>query len=243
VELEKKWRAKFAERAVRCRTPSEISHWTAQGFETRLNKIGKELRRLFLPGQRVLDLGSGPGAYSQFLGRPVLLDYAREVFTRTPPGASPLRVCGDFQTLPFRPTVFDGVLCVGVLQCRRLKRADLSGVANLLKPKGWFLFETLNCESAFFAFELAPLERDRLRKFLSRTDTDPCYYILEEYVTYQASKLIPWFEEAGLKVRGVRYLCAPDPLGIIKALAANRVFPPVALKHYSRSFYIFGVKE
>lgn len=243
MELEKKWQRTFADRATRFETPHEISHWTPKGFETRRNRIAREIKKLHRPGERVLDLGSGPGHYGGLFEHPVLVDYAREVFSRTPSALSLHRVCADFGALPFRSGSFDGLLCVGVLQCRRLTQEDLAGAARVLKPGGWFLFETLNCESTFLHYDLRGAQFERLARFIGRKEEGPCYFLLDEYVIYQAGKLIPWFERAGLKVRGLQYLCFPDPVSLVQELVAHRACPAPVPKNFAKSFYLFGVKS
>lgn len=244
VELEKKWRRKFSERALRCNTFHDISHWTQEGFRIRLRKISRELKALYRPGEQVLDLGSGPGAYANLFQAPVLYDYAVEVFSKSPSSTcTDKRVCGEIHHLPFKDQCFDGLLCVGVLQCCRLTRKDIVEAARPLKPGGWFLFETLNCESAHLHYNLKPLEQVQLTKFIARPETDPCFFALEDYTLYQAEKLLSWFEAASLRVSGLRYLCFPDPASLMREWVTRPKHISMNTKTIAKSFYWFGRKE
>ena len=180
----------------------------------------------------MLDLGCGPGPYAALFERPVLLDYAAPVFERLPTCQDGQRVCGDFTHLPFRDAVFDGVLSVGMLQCHRLFRAHLTGLARVLKPGAWFIIETLNSECAALLQGLQPRPKNALRGF-NASPGDRCHFVLDEFVVYHAGALARWFGEAGLPVSECRYLYA---------VGAGR-FLPVTTRRSAKSFYLAGVKS
>jgi SAM-dependent methyltransferase len=244
VELEKKWQHRFSYRALRFKEPHEISHWTKQGFRIRKKIIGQQIQGLYKKGQRILDLGSGPGPYAQYFDSPVLLDYSRQVFVRRPGQVPCHPVCGDFNALPFPENTFDGVLSVGLLQCRRLKREDLKKFALVLKKGSWFLFETLNCEWRGLADEMSPEALSRIKKEFKTNGRDACYIVLDDFVLYHAQSLIQWFEQSGLSVLGLKYLyILGQPLKLLEEpLHAFRLFN-FSGRQYAKSFYIFGKKE
>ena len=241
MELEKKWQNIFSVRALTRREPHEISHWTKTGFRVRKKKVAGEIGKLYRPGQRVLDLGSGPGQYAPFFSDPVLLDYSWEVLTKTPAFRDTLRVCADFASLPFRPGAFDGVLCIGLIQCRRLLKADLAGLHRVMKNGAWFLFETLNCEWNGLKDEGDAHTRKALGAFVENPGMDPCDFVHDGFVVYHADKLLAWFESAGFTVQGLHFICggarAPSLLdGPLRRFGRFRHY----IRRQSRSFVFFG---
>lgn len=111
----------------------------------------------------ILDAGAGSGVstrvLTEFTERLVALDISREMLTEN--GAAE-RVQGDFDHLPFRDDVFDGVAftaslflvpdpAVAVAEARRVLHPD--GVVGVVAPVGWFtqdgedVFNSLTRES------------------------------------------------------------------------------------------------
>ena len=244
MELENKWQRIFSQRAVTFHKPHEISHWTEKGFALRRKKIGKRIRSLYRRGEGVLDLGSGPGHYASFFQAPVLLDYSLPVLKKAPDGCGGLRLCADFSALPFRERVFDGVLSVGLLQCRRLKEADLAGLSRVLKPGGWFVVETLNCEWKGLLAEMPRAERDRLADFVAGKGDSPCYFVHNDFVLYHPDKLKAWFRRAGLLVTDVEYvysLC-PPPIRLAARVLSDLGARGLSERELHRSFVLSGRK-
>lgn len=240
MDLSSKWRAIFSERARRFKTPHDISHWSKEGFKVRLNAITKELKTIALPDDKVLDLGSGPGFYASLFKQPVLFDYATSVFGRTPAAAKAHKVVGAFQSIPFKDESFDGLLCVGVLQCMDLQNSDIEGASRVLKKGGWFLFETLNAESLELQGDLGPKESARLRSFLqSDTNLSEDHLTYTDFALYQAERLALRFERAGLTVTGVRWLY---PSGILPTLRAGLFLNASHMRYKARCFYLLGRK-
>ncbi|OGS33822.1 MAG: hypothetical protein A2293_12185 [Elusimicrobia bacterium RIFOXYB2_FULL_49_7] len=245
MDLEKKWQAIFSQRALAFNTPHEISHWTEQGFHRRFNAIGKRLKKLHQKGQRVLDLGAGPGPYARFFDSPVLADYSFNVLQKVPPDPPTLRVCADLDHLPFRPETFDGLLCVGLLQCRRMKPDDLAALAALLKPGGWFLFETLNCDCRDLDEEMAPFQKTMLSTFRNAKSSAPAYFVYNDFVLYHSNRLETGLNKAGFDVTGKEFLYSELPAPaehFNRFLADLGLFANVERLH-SRSFILYGIKS
>ncbi|MFH0921912.1 MAG: class I SAM-dependent methyltransferase [Fibrobacterota bacterium] len=232
MELEKHWQQVFSDRARRFTTPHEISHWTEKGFRLRFRRFTAEIKQRHVPGERVLDLGCGPGFYASLFKRPVLVDYAPAVFAHLPKDHDGLPVCGDFTSLPFRDRTFDGLLCVGLLQCHRLTRAHLRGLARVLKPGGWFVFETLNSECGALMDNLPARKKTVLRDF-NAAPGRRSHCVLDDFVVYQAESLARWFTDAGLHVELFRFIY---PVGTGR-------FLPTAIRRYAKSFYLTGRRE
>lgn len=98
-------------------------------------------------GDRVLDLGCGPGAMSVPLavaGRsvvafdlaPRMVEEARRLIERLAPGARAEFCVGDAQALPFDAARFDVVVTTGVLEYIPDVERALSEVARVLRPGG-----------------------------------------------------------------------------------------------------------
>lgn len=244
MELEEKWRCVFSHRAAVFNTPHEISHWTEKGYLQRRKKIGGRIRKVLKKGHRVLDLGSGPGHYASFFESPVIMDYSLGVLRKTPAAARVLPVCADIRAFPFRKGAFDGLLSVGLLQCLRLKEADLRETAQALKSGGWFIVETLNCEWKGLLDGLPLRARKALDRFCADPEPAPSWFVHNDFVMYQADKLTALFKRAGLMVEKVEYVYSvlPAPLAAVGELMAGLGLGPLRDRDLSRSFVLYGRK-
>lgn len=240
MDLEQRWRARFRERAKLFREPHRISHWTAKGFSLRLRAISAEIGNYAQPADRILDAGSGPGYYAGLFKEPVLFDYAAEVFKRTPAGNDGHPICGRFRDLPFRDGVFDGLLCVGLLQCTRPRFEDIEGAARVVRKGGWFLFECLNAECGMLLDNAPPADEKRLRAFLAAGETEPPFVIQEDFSVYQAERLALWFRKAGFQVDKTRFLFASDPVGRAREILRDSIGFDLTIRNTARSFYLAG---
>ena len=110
------------------------------------------------PGERVLDIGCGPGRHTHELARRGLLVHGVDISQRfvdlatasAPPGATFARL--DARHLPFREQ-FDAAICLcqgafGLLATDDENMAVLSGIATALKPGGTL---ALSAFSSYFA--------------------------------------------------------------------------------------------
>lgn len=102
-------------------------------------------------GDRVLDLGSGPGTMSRVVaragGEPVLLDASRAMLKAS---GFPNTVRGVFEQLPFRDGIFDGAVSGFALRDAHDLRVALAQVSRVLKPRGRFAICDLGKPDGFF---------------------------------------------------------------------------------------------
>ncbi len=236
MDLSRKWKFIFAERARRYRTPHEISHWTKRGFEVRYKIIGKHLSDLYENNHTILDLGSGPGYYTELLSNPVLFDYTPAVFHAKSActnnfNKNAKRVVGTLQNLPFKNNLFDGVLCVGVLQCMDISDDHLAGVARIIRRGGWFLFETLNAECVSIQDDLAKGDCKRLINFLNDNQNNNSHIVFSDFSLYHADKLSNQFMRIGLRVKLVKWMFPADSL-----------LPQKISRTNAQCFYLYGEK-
>jgi SAM-dependent methyltransferase len=119
--FERAWRRRFQQFGERHDDDAGIAGWSADGLQARF----RNFRRLWpgrAGGARWLDAGCGAGTYTRLLAAGqasvIGLDYSlptlRKAAARSAPGIG--WVLGDVTRLPFRPGLFDGVLCFGVFQ-------------------------------------------------------------------------------------------------------------------------------
>ncbi|MBL8025422.1 MAG: class I SAM-dependent methyltransferase [Fibrobacteres bacterium] len=231
MDLSRKWQFIFAERARRFKTPHDISHWSKEGFNIRFKAVGQELKRLVKPESRILDLGSGPGYYTSLLSNPVLFDYTHAVFKNVRSSKASDRVVGTMQYMPFKDSSFDGILCVGVLQCMDLKVEFLENVYNALKPGGWFLFETLNAECRELLDDLNKRDSKRLSQYLNDKSSSESHIVYDDFALYHADRLSADFAKAKLNVHAVKWMYP------------YTLFPRLQMRYYTRCFYLWGRKE
>ena len=92
-------------------------------------------------GQRILDLGAGPGTMARNVlelgGEPVLFDVSDAMLRAS---EFPLKVQGAFEALPFRDGAFDGVVSGFAVRDAHDLRKALAEVSRVVKPGGRFGF-------------------------------------------------------------------------------------------------------
>jgi len=144
------WRQHFETRGQWPSGEAQVSAWSNEGLAARLSIFERLLPGLIAgPDVAVLDLGCGAGTYAGLLARRghavTAIDYALPMVRRARAAHGLARVAvADGQCIPFRPGSFDLVLCIGVLQCCEAPRALIAEAADLLRPGGALLVESLN---------------------------------------------------------------------------------------------------
>lgn len=112
-----------------------------------------------LDGQRLLDLGSGPGWYAEALedaGATVAavdLDFEELGSAKASP-RSPL--ISDGGRLPFVDATFDGVVCSNLLEHAPDTRAILSEIARVTRPGAWAYVSWTNWYSPWGGHDMTP---------------------------------------------------------------------------------------
>ena len=113
-----------------------------------------------LAGQRVLDVGCGPGHYAMAMEARAAVVVAIELSAQelagqaTRPSAP---VVGDGRCLPFGDGVFDGVLCSNMLEHTPDLLQVIDEIGRVLKPGGWAYVSWTNWLSPWGGHAIAPL--------------------------------------------------------------------------------------
>lgn len=111
-------------------------------------------------GQRILDLGSGPGHYTRVLRRFGATVAALELDTEnlvSEQGSLPGAVSADAWHLPFPDASFDGVFCSNMLEHTPDVRPVFTEIARVVKPGGWAWVSWTNWYSPWGGHEIVPL--------------------------------------------------------------------------------------
>jgi SAM-dependent methyltransferase len=113
-----------------------------------------------IAGQRVLDLGSGPGHYSLGLAeadaRVVAIDRGHADVTAAAGAGIPASTA-DAAALPFVDGTFDGVLCSNMLEHTPDVGAVLDEISRVVRPGGWAWVSWTNWYSPWGGHAIAPL--------------------------------------------------------------------------------------
>src|SRR4030095_4137097 len=176
-KFEKTWHNRYERWAITHEAEHCIAGWSEKGLSRRLALVLRTLSTAGLkPRSTILDLGAGPGTYTRAvteLGHECLgLDYSKMLLqvakTKHPQGAY---IQGEAYHLPFRSMIFDGVICVGVLQSLQSIDEALREAHRVLQPGGFLFLEGLN--SLFWLHGLRTWKESlrRLDKRMSYYDT------------------------------------------------------------------------
>lgn len=130
----------------------EISGWSYQGLHQRVCAYLHIIRELGLPEKAlVLDLGCGSGVYTRILSkigyRVVGMDYAWRVAAegkKRSDGTNITYLSGDIHNLPFKDSIFNHILCIGLFQSLTEHLIALWEIKRVLNPQGSFCIITLN---------------------------------------------------------------------------------------------------
>ena len=150
--FDEEWRARFQRFGTRYEAEHEVSGWSMEGLERRLELFRSLLGPLGVPaGSLVLELGCGAGTYVRYLSglghRAIGVDYAVPSLARAverDPAHSGHYVAADGYELPFPARCFDLVVCIGVLQASGEPERLLHEVSRVLRPGGLLIVEALN---------------------------------------------------------------------------------------------------
>lgn len=82
---------------------------------------------------------------------------------------------GSGEALPYADASFDAVVCVDVLEHVADLDAVLSEIARVLRPGGWFLFDTIN--RSWLARLVVVLIAERFLRILPRGTHDPAKFV------------------------------------------------------------------
>ena len=94
----------------------------------------------FRTGQRVADLGCGPGVTLALLRerglRPVGLDVSHSMLKEAARRVPACRAAGTLESLPFRDACLDGIVCECVLSLSEAPERALAEMRRILRPGG-----------------------------------------------------------------------------------------------------------
>ena len=135
-------------------------------------------------GLEVLDLGCGGGFMTELLAekgaRAVGIDPSQGAIAaaRAHAAGEGLQIryeVGVAESLPFAEDRFDAVVCVDVLEHVDSVSESLAEAARVLKPGGWFLFDTIN-RNPLAALGVVTVA-ERVFRLLPRGTHDPAKFI------------------------------------------------------------------
>jgi SAM-dependent methyltransferase len=147
--FEERWRRRFEQFAVERDDDAGIAGWSRTGLDARMRRF----RAVWQPssrGGRWLDAGCGAGSYARFLQasgkRVVAVDYSLPTLAkaRVRCDDSIVFAACDVRRLPFGAAVFDGALCLGVMQALGDSEAALAELSAVVVPGGELWVDALN---------------------------------------------------------------------------------------------------
>ena len=152
-------------------------------------------------GRRVLDLGSGPGWYSQALrgeGADVIpVDLGRDDVAQARDNGLPA-LAADAMRLPFPDAAFDGVFCSNMLEHVPSTTAIFDEIERVLRPGGWAWVSWTNWYSPWGGHDITPLWPTYVGRVLADVRRRPTLRVLDAVPRYYPSQR--WV----LRVPGVR---------------------------------------
>lgn len=185
---------------------------------------------------RILDIGCGPGIYAKDLLTlgweiwgidlsPKMIEAAAESIaglSEAHRGRAHFSV-GQVGALPFDPSFFDAVLCIGVISYLEKLEQSLSDISRVLKPGGSAILQLSNKLSPF-EFEVAFKKRIKylLRHNWNRTAEDRLVEMVRctPYIPFRFNRIC---QKLGFTIRDYRYYDFRLPV-------LTRLSPEVALR-------------
>ena len=213
------------------------------------NKIGRHLdymhrkivQDLNISGKLILDAGTGTGRFAIWLAKkgfevigvdlsPKMLKVAKKKMKALNVNAS--LILADLRFLPFKPGVFNGCVCINVIDHLSDISKFLKDVNRVLKSDGCFIFNFSNILSPYLSIALIVNFRE---KALFKGG------IRSKWFTFKKIRIL--LREAGFELRDIRgcMIASPLPLGdrFIKIVQPiNLLAESSRLKFFSSSIFI-----
>ncbi len=214
------------------------------------NKIGRHLdymhkkivQDLNISGKLILDAGTGTGRFATWLAKkgfevigvdlsPKMLKVARNKMKTL--NADVGLILADLRYLPFKHGVFNGCVCINVIDHLSDISNFLKNVNRVLKSDGCFIFNFSNILSPYLPIALIVNFRE---KALFKEGK-----IRSKWFTFKKMRI--WLREAGFELKGIRgcMIASPLPLGdgFIKIVQPiNLLAESSQLKFFSGSIFI-----
>jgi ubiquinone/menaquinone biosynthesis C-methylase UbiE len=199
--------------------------------------IFRERRRIVFdllntPLGRVLDVGSGPGVFTQGLlergGVCCTVDLSVEMLraARRSPGAASMvpnaLMAGDVEALPFLDRAFDSIICVGVLQYLVDVRAAIRELARCLAPAGQIILTFPNRTSPLTRFQEATIGSVRatyavVKRFGAWKRVSPARLTFRSDIpnrSFSVAEIVRQAATADLSCEAVVYHCLAFPFSV-----------------------------
>jgi len=214
------------------------------------NKIGRHLdymhkkivRDLNISGNLILDAGTGTGRFATWLAKKgfevIGVDLSHEMLKVAKKKIKTLNIdvsliLADLQFLPFKPRVFNGCVCINVIDHLSDISNFLKNVNRVLKNDGYFIFNFSNILSPYLPIALLVNFRE---KALFKGGK-----IRSKWFTFK--KICILLRQAGFELKGTRgcMIASPLPFGdkIIEIVQIiNRLAESSRLNFFSGSIFI-----
>ncbi len=97
----------------------------------------------------ILDIGCGPGRFLNIFRAKIVIGLERNK-EKIKNIRKKLLINGDASNLPFKNSVFDGILCTEVLEHIKNYKNTINEISRITKPKGKVLITTANKKYEFY---------------------------------------------------------------------------------------------
>lgn len=156
--LEKYWQKSFDKSAIKGKEDFEITQQLPGSLRQNFAFFISEICNKYLCNtMNVLDMGCGPGTYSEILdlkGHHVSgIDFSREMIKKAISRNRKISyVVGDARSLPYKAASFDMVMNIAMLQCIQNEEEIIEEIKRILvRNRGILVIATLNCFEIFSA--------------------------------------------------------------------------------------------